>query len=72
MPARECFATSVTMAALMEAWVSAVTGSTVSIPATMLTDRMKDQYYSSGIIDGFMGLTWNPGRARCTSRWPAT
>jgi hypothetical protein len=58
VPARECFATSVTMAALMEAWVSAVTGSTVSIPATMLSDRMKDQYYSSGIIDGFMGLTW--------------
>lgn len=58
VPAREVFATSVTMAALMEAWVSAVTGSTVSIPATMLSDRMKDQYYSSGIIDGFMGLTW--------------
>lgn len=58
VPARECFATSVTMAALMEAWISAVTGSTVSIPATMLSDRMKDQYYSSGIIDGFMGLTW--------------
>jgi hypothetical protein len=58
VPARECFATSVTMAALMEAWVSATTGSTVSIPATMLSDRMKDQYYSSGMIDGFMGMTW--------------
>jgi Phage major capsid protein E len=58
VPAREVFATSVTMAALMEAWVSATTGSTVSIPATMLSDRMKDQYYSDGIIDGFMGLKW--------------
>ncbi len=58
VPARECFATSVTMAALMEAWVSATTGATVSIPATMLSDRMKDQYYSSGMIDGFMGMTW--------------
>ena len=58
VPARECFATSVTMAAFMEAWVSAVTGSTVSIPATMLSDRMKDEFYSSGIISGFMGLTW--------------
>jgi Phage major capsid protein E len=58
VPARECFATSVTMAALMESWVSATTAATVSIPATMLSDRMKDQYYSSGIIDGFMGLTW--------------
>jgi major capsid protein E len=58
VPARECFATSVTMAALMEAWASATTSATVSIMATMLSDRMKDQYYSSGIIDGFMGLTW--------------
>lgn len=59
VPARDAYATSVTMAALMEAWVSATTGSTVSIPATMMSDRMKDQYYSSGVIDGFMGLTWN-------------
>jgi hypothetical protein len=58
VPAREVFATSVTMAGLMEAWVQAGQGATVNIPATMLSDRMKDQYYSSGIIDGFMGLTW--------------
>jgi len=58
VPARECFATSVTMAALMEAWIHGGAGSTVNIPATMISDRMKDQYYSSGIIDGFMGLTW--------------
>jgi hypothetical protein len=56
--ASEAFATSVTMAALMEAWVHAGAGSTVNIPATMLSDRMKDEYYSSGIISGFMGLTW--------------
>jgi hypothetical protein len=58
VPAREAFATQVTMAALMEAWASATTSATVSIMATMLSDRMKDQYYSSGMIDGFMGLTW--------------
>jgi hypothetical protein len=58
VPAKEVFATSVTMAALMEAWVHAGAGSTVNIPATMLSDRMKDEYYSSGIISGFMGLTW--------------
>jgi len=23
-----------------------------------MSDRMKDQYYSSGMIDGFLGLTW--------------
>ena len=58
VPAREAFCTSVTMAALMEAWVHAGAGSTVNIPATMISDRMKDEYYSSGIISGFMGLTW--------------
>ena len=58
VPAKEVFATSVTMAALMEAWVHAGAGSTVNIPASMMSDRMKDEYYSSGIISGFMGLTW--------------
>jgi len=58
VPAKEVFATSVTMAGLMEAWVSATQASTVSIPATMLSDRMKDEFYSTGIMTGFMGLTW--------------
>lgn len=59
VPCKESFATSVTMAALMEAWVHAGAGSTVNIPATMISDRMKDEYYSSGMLSGFMGLTWN-------------
>lgn len=59
VPCKEAFATSVTMAALMEAWVHAGAGSTVNIPATMISDRMKDEYFSSGILSGFMGLTWN-------------
>lgn len=58
VPAKEVFATSVTMAGLMEAWVSATQASTVSIPATMLSDRMKDEFYSTGIMTGFMGLSW--------------
>jgi hypothetical protein len=58
VPAKEVFATSVTMAGLMEAWVSATQASTVSIPATMLSDRMKDEFYSTGIMSGFMGLVW--------------
>lgn len=58
VPAKECFATTVTMAALMEAWVQAGQGSSVNIPATMLSDRMKDEYYSSGMLSGFLGLTW--------------
>jgi hypothetical protein len=58
VPARECFATTATMAALMEAWVAAGQGSTVNIPATMISDRMKDEYFSSGLLSGFMGMTW--------------
>ena len=58
VPAREVFATSVTMAALMEAWIHAGAGSTVNIPATMISDRMKDEYFSTGVLSGFMGLTW--------------
>jgi hypothetical protein len=58
VPARESFATTVTMAALMEAWVHAGAGATVNIPATMISDRMKDEYFSSGMLSGFMGMTW--------------
>ena len=58
VPVREAFATTVTMAALMEAWVQAGQGTTINIPATMLSDRMKDEYFSSGMLSGFMGLTW--------------
>jgi hypothetical protein len=59
VPAKEVFATSVSMAALMEAWTQATSGATVNIPATMLSDRMKDEFYSTGIMSGFMGLVWN-------------
>lgn len=58
VPAKEAFGTTVTMAALMEAWIHAGAGSTVNIPATMISDRMKDEYFSSGVLSGFMGLTW--------------
>jgi hypothetical protein len=59
VPAKEAFGTSVTMAALMEAWVHAGAGATVNIPATMISDRMKDEFFSTGILSGFMGLTWH-------------
>lgn len=58
VPAKEAFATTVTMAALMEAWTQATSGATVNIPGTMLSDRMKDEFFSSGILSGFMGMTW--------------
>ncbi len=59
VPCNEVFATTLTMAGLFESFVSSGAGSTVNIPATMLSDRMKDEYYSTGMLTGFMGLTWN-------------
>jgi Phage major capsid protein E len=58
VPMKQSYATTATMAALMEAWVQAGQGATVNIPATMLSDRMKDEYFSSGMLSGFMGMTW--------------
>jgi hypothetical protein len=29
-------------------------------PGSLLSDRMKDQYYNTGTLPGFMGLDWQP------------
>ena len=53
-----------------EAWTSeptveyifdsfATTGGTNFFGGNLLSDRMKDQYYSTGTLPGFMGLDWN-------------
>lgn len=36
----------------------ASTGSSNVLGASLLSDRMKDTYYSSGMLPGFMGLNW--------------
>lgn len=52
--ARECFATEMTLAYIFDAFAANGT-----VPASLLSDRMKDQYYAQGTLPGFMGLDWN-------------
>jgi hypothetical protein len=51
--AREAFATEATMAYIFDSF--AANGAT---PAVLLSDRMKDNYYQSGTLPGFMGINW--------------
>lgn len=51
--AREAFATELTMAYIFDSF--AANGAN---PAILLSDRMKDQYYQSGTLPGFMGMNW--------------
>lgn len=53
--AKDAFATELTMGRLIGAF--ATVGSTASGPM-FLSDRMKEQFYSSGLMPGFMGLNW--------------
>ena len=55
VPATEAFCTSVTLDKIFNAFAN----STASTGSGMLSDTMKDQYYRSGTLPGFMGLNWN-------------
>jgi len=56
--AKEAFASEKTISYIFDAFAN--NGTT---PAYLLSDRMKDQYYSSGTLPGFMGLNWQPQEA---------
>ena len=49
VPAREAHATEVTIERIMNAFQSS---------PLLLSDRMKDEFWSSGVIPGFLGLNW--------------
>lgn len=53
VPARDAYATEVTMARIFDSFAGA--GAT---PAVLLSDRMKDSYFQTGELPGFMGLRW--------------
>lgn len=57
VPAREAFVTEKTLAYIFDSFAS--TGATNFNGGTLLSDRMKDQYYSQGTLPGFMGLQWS-------------
>lgn len=49
--ATDAFLTDVTMDRIFNAFATA--------PASLMSDRMKDMYYASGTLPGFLGLNWN-------------
>lgn len=57
VPARDAFLTEATMDRIFNAFAS--NGTATAMAANLLSDRMKDQYYSSGVLPGFLGLNWN-------------
>jgi len=53
---KEAFATEKTISYIFDSF--ATTGATNALSAALLSDRMKDEYYKSGLLPGFMGLDW--------------
>lgn len=54
VPARDVWLTESTMDRIFNAFVA-----NGSAPANLMSDRMKDQYYASGVMPGFLGLNWH-------------
>lgn len=52
VPAREVFCTEVSMSRIFTSFTANADA------AALLSDRMKDSYYQTGMIPGFMGLNW--------------
>lgn len=58
--AKEAFTSEVTISSIFDAFANNTGGSATITPAYLLSDRMKDQYYTQGTLPGFMGLNWIP------------
>jgi hypothetical protein len=57
VPARDVFLTELTLDYVFQAFAG---NAGTNVPAaSLLSDRMKDQYYTSGVLPGFLGLNWN-------------
>lgn len=57
VPARDAFLTELTLDRVFNSFAN--NGGTNFPGASLLSDRMKDQYYQSGVLPGFLGLNWN-------------
>jgi hypothetical protein len=58
VPAKDAYATELTLARIFDAFATHGVATTF-FGGSLLSDRMKDQYYSTGTLPGFMGLNWN-------------
>ena len=61
--AQEAYATEKTISYIFDAFASTGSSAANFMGGNLLSDRMKDQYYSNGVLPGFMGLQWTPQEA---------
>lgn len=59
--AKDAYATEKTMAYIFQSFAS--NGQGAAAVSLLLSDRMKDSYFASGVLPGFMGLNWKPQEA---------
>ena len=62
--ANDIFASEPTLDLIIQAFINTqinISGSTQTgyVGGALLSDRMRDQYYSSGVIPGFLGMDWH-------------
>jgi hypothetical protein len=60
VPATEAYATEKTIAYIFSSFASTGSSADNFMGASLLSDRMKDQYFATGVLPGFMGLAWQP------------
>lgn len=60
VPAKEAYATEKTMAYIFNSFAAIGASASQFDAGVLLSDRMKDAYFQTGILPGFMGLDWKP------------
>lgn len=60
VPAKQAFAHSLTLALIFDSFTAhgISAGAAQYSYGSLLSDRMKDEYYSTGVLNGFMGMNW--------------
>lgn len=61
--ANDAYATEVTISRIFNAFAANGIAAPSTAGGVLLSDRMKDQYFQSGVLPGFMGLNWHPQEA---------
>lgn len=61
--ANEAYATEKTIAYIFDAFANTGNAAVNFHGGVLLSDRMKDSYYQTGTLPGFMGLNWRPQEA---------
>lgn len=57
--AREAYTSEEVVSSIFDSFATTGNASANFFGGILLSDRMKDQYYTTGVLPGFMGLQWN-------------